>query len=60
MLDRHIPGRVVPFEAVRERIGEWLEEKVHRAAVRQYIGALAAAAEISGITLDDQSSSAAS
>jgi peptidyl-prolyl cis-trans isomerase C len=51
-LDRRIAGRELPFEIVHLRIAEWLEEKVRRVAIRQYISILAGRAEITGITLD--------
>lgn len=55
-LDRRIDGVVVPFELVRERIAGWMEEKVRRSALRQYVATLAGAAVISGIDLDASSS----
>jgi peptidyl-prolyl cis-trans isomerase C len=51
-LDRRIAGRELPFEIVRDRIAAWLDEKVSRVAIRQYIAILAGRAEITGITLD--------
>ena len=54
LLDRRIAGREMPFEIVRERIAAWLNEKVRRVAIRQYIAILAGRAEISGIDLDCQ------
>lgn len=50
-LDRRIEGRDLPFELVRERIAEWLGEKVRRAAIRQYVSILAGRADIEGIDL---------
>ena len=50
-LDRRIPGRELPFEMVQERIAAWLEEKVRRTAIRQYVEILAGRAEIEGIDL---------
>ncbi len=50
-LDRRIGGVMLPFEMVRERIAAWLNEKVRRQAIRQYIGILAGRAEIIGIDL---------
>lgn len=55
-LDRRIDGAPVPYDAARARIGEWLEEKVRRTAVRHYIAALASRAEIKGLALDASSS----
>lgn len=50
-VDRRIPGRELPFELVRDRIAGWLDEKVRRTAIRQYIGLLAGRARIEGIEL---------
>jgi peptidyl-prolyl cis-trans isomerase C len=52
LLDRRIAGREIPFGIVRERIAGWLNEKVRRVAIRQYIAILAGRAEITGIALD--------
>jgi peptidyl-prolyl cis-trans isomerase C len=51
-LDHRISGRELPFEIVRARIASWLDEKVRRAAIRQYITILAGRADITGIALD--------
>ena len=51
-LDRHIEGVALPFEMVRGRIATWLNEKVRRQAIKQYIAILAGRAEIVGINLD--------
>ena len=51
-VDRRILGAELPFEIVRPRIAEWLDEKVRRLAIRQYISILAGRAEVTGITLD--------
>jgi peptidyl-prolyl cis-trans isomerase C len=50
-VDRHIAGRELPFELVHERIRSWLDEKVQRTALAQYLSILAGRAEITGITL---------
>jgi peptidyl-prolyl cis-trans isomerase C len=50
-VDRHIAGRELPFELVHDRIRGWLDEKVRRTAVSQYLSILAGRAEITGITL---------
>ena len=52
LLDRRIAGREMPFEIVCERIAGWLNEKVRRVAIRQYIAILAGHAEISGVDID--------
>lgn len=49
---RRIEGRQMPFELVRERIGEFLVERVRRKALQQYIRLLAAEARVEGVDLD--------
>lgn len=51
-LDRIIPGEELPFEAVKGRIAAWLEASSWSRAVSQYIGILAAKADLQGIDLD--------
>ena len=55
-LDRRIEGRDLPFELVRVRIAEWMDEKVRRGAIRQYVSILAGRADIQGIDLDASAS----
>ncbi len=50
-LDRRIDGCDLPFDMVRQRIADWLNEKVRRVAIQQYISILAGRAEIAGIDL---------
>jgi peptidyl-prolyl cis-trans isomerase C len=50
-LERHIPGRELPFEAVRERIGLYLVERAERTALAQYVARLVSRADISGVEL---------
>lgn len=50
-LDRRIDGCDLPFDMVRERIAEWLDEKVRRTAIQQYVAILAGRAEIVGIDI---------
>jgi peptidyl-prolyl cis-trans isomerase C len=50
-LDRHIPGRDLPFEAVRARIAAYLAERAQRTAIAQYLARLASRADVSGIEL---------
>jgi peptidyl-prolyl cis-trans isomerase C len=50
-LDRRIEGRQLPFEAVRDRIADYLREHVWRRAVSQYLQLLVGEAEIRGIEL---------
>lgn len=49
---RRIEGRQLPFDMVRERIAEFLAEKVRQSAYRQYLQILAGKAELSGVDLD--------
>ncbi len=50
-LERRVKGRQLPFETAHEKIAAYLEERVWRQAVRQYISILAASAEIRGVDL---------
>lgn len=50
-LDRREPGRPLPFDAVRDRIAEHLEESAWHSAVRQYLQILVGRARIEGIVL---------
>lgn len=55
-VDQSIPGKIVPFEAVREQIAERLRTRVGEKAIRQYVSVLAARAEITGVDLEAASS----
>jgi peptidyl-prolyl cis-trans isomerase C len=50
-LDRKIEGQQLPFEAVAERIADYLRESVMHRAAAQYIARLVSKAEITGIVL---------
>lgn len=50
-LDRRIEGRELPFEAVAERIADYLTESARRRATAQYIARLVTRAEISGVEM---------
>ncbi|MGX5915374.1 peptidylprolyl isomerase [Aliidiomarina sp. Khilg15.8] len=52
MVDRSIPGSPLPYEAVEQKIAEYLNEKVRRKAVAQYIETLISDAEIQGYHFD--------
>ena len=54
-VERRDPGRQLAFEIVQDRIAPYLDERVRRAAVRQYIAILAGEAEIVGIDLNSTS-----
>lgn len=47
-----VEGQVLPFEAVREQIRGYLQEKAQRQALNHYLRRLAAEAEIEGIEFD--------
>jgi len=55
-VEHRIAGRDLPFELVQSRIADWLDEKVHRVAIRQYIQILAGRAEITGIDFEASAS----
>lgn len=50
-LDRKVEGVTLPFEAVRDRIAAYLEERTWRRAVAQYIALIAGQAQIDGFDL---------
>jgi peptidyl-prolyl cis-trans isomerase C len=50
-IDQSIPGRTLPFEAVRARIAERLKAGVEQRALRQYISLLAGQADVVGVEL---------
>ncbi len=45
---RKVPGKLLPFNAVQQKIADYLNEKVRRKAVAQYIHTLIVAAQIEG------------
>ena len=51
-VDRSIPGEILSFEVVRERISERLHAGVEERALRQYVSILAGQAEIVGVDLE--------
>ncbi len=56
VLDQRVDGEDLPFEIVHDRIARWLEEKVRRTAIQQYISILAGRANIQGIDIAASSS----
>jgi len=50
-LERRIPGRTLPVEAVADRIAAYLVERSRRLALAQYVARLVTAAEIAGIEM---------
>ena len=55
-LDHRLEGRDLPFELVRTPIAAWLDEKVRRVAIQQYVSILAGRAKIEGIALTSAAS----
>jgi peptidyl-prolyl cis-trans isomerase C len=55
-VQRRVDGEPLPFESVQEKIAKYLEERVWRQAVRQYIQLLIGSADITGIELEGASS----
>lgn len=51
-LERKHEGRELPYEAVSERIADYLRESVRRRADAQYVARLVSAAEITGLSLE--------
>ncbi len=50
-LDRRVEGRDLPFDLVRSRIAEYLDEAVRRRALQQYVSVLAGRATVTGVDL---------
>ena len=50
-IDARVAGRLVPFEAVQDKIAAHLSEEVSRKALAQYVSLLAAQADVQGIDL---------
>lgn len=50
-LHRRIEGRDLPFDLVKDRIAEYLDEVVRRRALQQYVSILAARATVAGVDL---------
>ncbi|MDN3555819.1 peptidylprolyl isomerase [Halomonas maura] len=57
-LDARVEGRVLPYEAVAERVRHSLKEQATRRALRHYLLALEAAIGVEGIALDDDAAGA--
>lgn len=54
LVERKIAGAALPFDQVSEKIKQYLDEKVRRQAISQYIGVLAADAQIEGFQFEFQ------
>lgn len=50
-LDRRIDGRELPFEAVQERVADYLDTAVYFRALQQYVSVLAGRAVVTGVDL---------
>lgn len=50
-VERRIPGKRLPFDAVADRIAEYLAARVEQRALKQYVDVLAGRAEIVGTDL---------
>jgi peptidyl-prolyl cis-trans isomerase C len=55
-VQQRVQGKTLPFEAVQAKIADYLEERVWRQAVHQYIRLLAGSSEIEGVELNGSSS----
>lgn len=50
-IDQRIPGKVVPFEMVRDKVAARLKTSVEEQALRQYVNVLAGGAVLEGVDL---------
>jgi peptidyl-prolyl cis-trans isomerase C len=51
-IEQKVTGRELPYEAVKGRVAEYLQDRAWRTAVSQYIRILAGSAMIDGVDLD--------
>ncbi|WP_246036949.1 peptidylprolyl isomerase [Thalassotalea litorea] len=56
IIDRRVDGQVLPFEFIKDKVEEYLNERVQRKATAQYIHTLISDAKITGFTFDLESS----
>ena len=54
MIDRKVDGQQLPYEYVKEKVAEYLNDKVQRKATAHYIQTLIEQADISGFSFDIQ------
>jgi peptidyl-prolyl cis-trans isomerase C len=52
LIEQKVAGRELPYEAVKERIAGYLQDRAWRTAVSQYIRILAGRATIEGVEID--------
>jgi peptidyl-prolyl cis-trans isomerase C len=50
-VERRIPGRVLDFDVVRQRIADYLKTRAEERALRQYVAVLAGRAQVTGVEL---------
>ena len=50
-VDQSIPGKTLPFDAIRDQIAEQLKASVEERALKQYVSILAGQAEVVGVDL---------
>ena len=50
-VDKRLPGRLLPYEAVAEKVADYLKDASWRRAFRQYVQLLAGDAQISGFDI---------
>ncbi|MFT6897062.1 MAG: peptidyl-prolyl cis-trans isomerase C [Paraglaciecola sp.] len=55
-IDRKVPGKALPFSMVEAKIKQFLNDKVHRKAVAQYIEHLIGEADIQGFSFNPENS----
>jgi peptidyl-prolyl cis-trans isomerase C len=51
-VDQRVPGEILPFEHVRERVAEDLRREAEARALSQYVRVLAGQAQLQGVELD--------
>ncbi|AKJ70158.1 peptidylprolyl isomerase [Pandoraea thiooxydans] len=54
VVERRVPGATLPFDTVREAVGQYLAAHVRHQSIRQYLSLLVSAAELRGIAFDVQ------
>jgi len=52
IIDRKVDGRALPYDYVKDKVEEYLNDKVQRKATAQYIQTLIEEADITGFTFD--------
>jgi len=56
MIDRKIEGKALPYDYVKEKVADYLNDKVERKATAQYIQTLISEADIKGFVFNVESS----